>query len=250
MVCAGTRSGNRGRDRYPLYSCANSQTTAIPTPQCTTVGEPLVLRALLDLAPIIQARTTDVVTRIHVLVAGGGAADLQRRRDAVAARRRYLKEEWIDGMKRPDPEIKQEYVDLGDELLSIETQLSALNGETETIKRAAQVMALLGGDLKAGLQMLAPPAQAIVLSALVAEAHVAAQGRGWDRVVTVTKLRTTAELHALATPNSLQISNIASPIESSRSEMVRVTSGTAEWLRQLVSILEMIPTLAAAEGVA
>jgi hypothetical protein len=32
--------------------------------------------------------------------------------------------------------------------------------------------------------------------------------------------------------------------------MVRVTSGTAEWLRQLVSILEMIPTLAAAEGVA
>jgi hypothetical protein len=169
------------------------------------------LRALLDLAPIIQARTTDVVTRIHVLVAGGGAADLQRRRDAIAARRRYLKEEWIDGMKRPDPEIKQEYTELGDELLAIDTQLSALNGETETIKRAAQVMALLGGDLKAGLQMLAPTAQGIVLSALVAEAHVSAQGRGWDRAVTITKLRTTAELHALATPNSLQITNMASP---------------------------------------
>ncbi|HLZ29127.1 MAG TPA: recombinase family protein [Chloroflexota bacterium] len=211
MVLGGTRLAGRGRGRYTLYTCANSQTTTITTRQCTTIGEPRALRALLDLAPVIQSRTTDVVTRIHVLVAGCGAADLQRRRDAIAARRRYLKEEWIDGMKRPDPEIKQEYTDLGDELLAIETQLSALNGETETIKRAAQVMALLGGDLKAGLQMLATPAQALVLSALVAEAHVSAQGRGWDRTVTITKLRTTAELHALATPNSLQITNMASP---------------------------------------
>jgi hypothetical protein len=85
------------------------------------------------------------------------------------------------------------------------------SGQTETIKRAAQVMALLGGDLKAGLQMFAPAAQALVLAALVAEAHIAAQGRGWLRNVTITKLRTTAELHALATPNSLQISNMASP---------------------------------------
>jgi hypothetical protein len=251
MVCAGTRPGNRGRDHYPLYTCANSQTTAITTRQCTTVGEPLALRALLDLAPLIQARTTDIVTRIHVLVAGGGAADIQRRIDAILARRRYLKEEWIDNMKRPDPEIKQEYTDLGDELLALETQRSALNGETESIKRAAQVMALLGGDLKAGLQMLAPPAQAIVLSALVAEAHVSAQGRGWHRTVTITKLRTTAEIHALATPNSLQISNMASPIENSRSDFIQVTAATAEWLRQLATVLQTVATLAAAaEGAA
>lgn len=49
-------------------------------------------------------------------------------------------------MKRPDPETKQEYMDPGDQLLTIETQPSALVGETEPIKRAAQVMALLGGD--------------------------------------------------------------------------------------------------------
>jgi hypothetical protein len=124
MVLGGTPPAGHGRGRYVLYMCANSYRRELSPKVKCTVGEPLALRALLDLAPAIQSRTTNVVTRIHVLVAGGGAADLERRRDAIAARRRYLKEEWIDGMKRPDPEIKQEYIDLSDELLAIETQLS------------------------------------------------------------------------------------------------------------------------------
>jgi hypothetical protein len=204
LVCSGHRDGQ------PYYECSRRKRKL-----CNLIlGERLAFAALMDAVPTIQSRTNDIVTRIHVLVAGGGAAELGRRIEAIKARRQYLKAEWIDNQRRVDQEIKDEYLDLGDQLLALETQQQALSGETESIRRAAEVMALLGGDLAAGLRQLVHSAQAAVYSAIVAEAYLAASGHASGRRVWIDRLRTTSERVSL--PANLEYQSPGRPSGSRR----------------------------------
>jgi len=73
MVCAGIQptTGNR---LINMYECSRKKRK-----QCgPSVSQHMAFAALTDQLATIQTRTSDIVTRIHILVAGGGSAGLAR----------------------------------------------------------------------------------------------------------------------------------------------------------------------------